>query len=186
MKLISTVKQVCICALILPLLATVSAAQSASDPITQERYEAAIWIDPDGCEHWVFDDGFEGFMSPHLRRNGTPVCGRSEVCNVVGTDQFFAVDRAVISGQAQSQLRKFFRTEPAAAFVIEGHTDNSASDAYNEDLALRRARAVAQIASAAGANVSAVRSFGERAPRATNETAEGRSENRRVEIRCVK
>ena len=40
----------------------------------QERYEATIWVDPDGCQHWVMDDGYEGYMSPHLDREGRPVC----------------------------------------------------------------------------------------------------------------
>lgn len=39
-----------------------------------ERYEPTIWIDPDGCEHWVMDDGWEGFMTPHVLPNGKPVC----------------------------------------------------------------------------------------------------------------
>ncbi len=42
--------------------------------IRAERYIPTIWVDPDGCEHWVFDDGFEGYMTPHVRRDGRPVC----------------------------------------------------------------------------------------------------------------
>ncbi len=41
-----------------------------------ERYEPTIWIDPDGCEHWVMDDGWEGYMTPHVTRDGKPVCHR--------------------------------------------------------------------------------------------------------------
>ncbi len=37
--------------------------------------EAQLWTDPDGCQHWVIDDGVEGFMSPRLNRDGTPRCG---------------------------------------------------------------------------------------------------------------
>jgi len=42
--------------------------------VRAQRYIPTIWIDPDGCEHWVFDDGFEGYMTPHVRRDGRPVC----------------------------------------------------------------------------------------------------------------
>lgn len=35
---------------------------------------ANIWVDPDGCQHWVIDDGIEGYMSPRLNRDGTPRC----------------------------------------------------------------------------------------------------------------
>lgn len=42
--------------------------------ILAERYVPTIWVDPDGCEHWVMDDGLEGFMTPHTDRLGRPVC----------------------------------------------------------------------------------------------------------------
>ncbi len=35
-----------------------------------ERYVLTIWVDPDGCEHWVMDDGAEGYMSPHITPEG--------------------------------------------------------------------------------------------------------------------
>lgn len=41
-----------------------------------ERYTPTIWTDPDGCEHWVMDDGAEGFMTPHVMPSGRPVCNR--------------------------------------------------------------------------------------------------------------
>lgn len=40
-----------------------------------EIYKPGIWVDPDGCQHWVMDDGIEGYMAPRLRRDGMPVCG---------------------------------------------------------------------------------------------------------------
>ena len=36
--------------------------------------KAGIWIDPNGCDHWIVDDGIEGYMTPRLRPDGTPVC----------------------------------------------------------------------------------------------------------------
>lgn len=35
---------------------------------------ANIWTDPDGCQHWYIDDGVEGYMTPRLNPDGTPVC----------------------------------------------------------------------------------------------------------------
>ena len=35
---------------------------------------ATVWVDPDGCKHWVIDDGIEGYMSPVLNLDGTPDC----------------------------------------------------------------------------------------------------------------
>lgn len=36
---------------------------------------AGIWVDPNGCDHWIIDDGLEGYLSARLDRNtGKPVC----------------------------------------------------------------------------------------------------------------
>ncbi|MEL6997220.1 MAG: hypothetical protein AAFP68_03085 [Pseudomonadota bacterium] len=35
---------------------------------------ASVWVDPDGCKHWVVDDIIEGYMSPVLNLDGTPDC----------------------------------------------------------------------------------------------------------------
>ena len=36
--------------------------------------EAGIWVDPNGCDHWIIDDGLEGYMSQRLDPQGKPVC----------------------------------------------------------------------------------------------------------------
>ena len=36
--------------------------------------KAGIWIDPNGCDHWIIDDGVEGYLSQRLDRSGKPVC----------------------------------------------------------------------------------------------------------------
>ncbi len=68
------------------------------------------------------------------------------------------------------------------AVRIDGHTDATGSVSYNDQLSLRRAQAVADAIVAAGMPASgvAVRGLGSRAPVASNQTAEGRSQNRRV------
>ena len=35
---------------------------------------AGVWIDPNGCDHWIIDDGIEGYLSTRLDRFGKPVC----------------------------------------------------------------------------------------------------------------
>ncbi|MEM7074080.1 MAG: hypothetical protein AAGA28_05955 [Pseudomonadota bacterium] len=35
---------------------------------------AGIWVDPNGCDHWIIDDGVEGYLSQRLDRHGRPVC----------------------------------------------------------------------------------------------------------------
>jgi len=36
--------------------------------------KAGIWIDPTGCDHWIIDDGAEGYLSARLDKYGKPVC----------------------------------------------------------------------------------------------------------------
>lgn len=151
----------------------------------EETYIPTIWIDPDGCEHWVMDDGAEGYMDIRKTRDGRPVCHRN-VCGVLPTDQLFDTDRFVVNATGRRRLQDFFRTAQARSFIISGHTDSRATDEYNMRLSQRRARAVAGVADTVGASVLAVQWYGERNPRATNATADGMAQNRRVEIICVK
>ncbi|WP_088289072.1 OmpA family protein [Kineosporia sp. A_224] len=71
---------------------------------------------------------------------------------------------------------------------VDGHTDSKGSDAYNEDLSLRRAQAVVDALTAAGLDAPmTARGFGETRPVAANSTGgkddpAGRQLNRRVEI----
>lgn len=165
-------------------LAVVAGAAQAQD--AGQRYVPTIWIDPDGCEHWALDDGAEGYMSPHRTRDGAPVCHRAEICGIVPTDQLFATDKYNINAAGRSTLQQFFQSAGAFGYLIYGHTDWRASDEYNIRLSNNRANAVAEVASSVGARVVDVKGFGERQPRATNGTAEGMQQNRRVEIYCLK
>ena len=36
--------------------------------------KAGIWVDPNGCDHWIIDDGVEGYLSQRLDKYGKPVC----------------------------------------------------------------------------------------------------------------
>ncbi|MFZ7091930.1 OmpA family protein [Primorskyibacter sp. 2E233] len=154
--------------------------------IKGEQYIPGIWIDPDGCEHWVMDDGVEGYMDPHLDRKGLPVCNRGNTCGVMNTDQFFATDSYRISAAGKQKLAEFFRSASAQAYIITGHTDSRASDDYNLRLSYNRALAVANVAKSTGANISDVRGYGERWPVASNATTTGMAKNRRVEIICIR
>lgn len=162
------------------------AAQAQTRTVIGESYEPTIWIDPDGCEHWVMDDGFEGFMSPKRTRDGRPVCHRTEICGVIATDQLFDTDEEWITASKKTELMNFFQSADAFGFMIYGHTDSRASDEYNMDLSQRRANMVASIAQGAGARVVDVKGFGERQPRAQGNSAAALQQNRRVEIYCVK
>ena len=38
------------------------------------QLQAGIWVDPNGCDHWIIDDGVEGYLSARLDKFGKPVC----------------------------------------------------------------------------------------------------------------
>jgi len=171
------------------IAAAPASAQTGQRTIKGERYVPTIWVDPDGCEHWVMDDGAEGYMTPHVTPDGKPVCRRGNICGVMPTDQFFATDKHHINAAGRQRLADFFqqaRSNGARAFVVAGHTDSRASDEYNIRLSQRRAHAVAQVGRSVGARIADVRAYGERDPRVPNTSASNMAQNRRVEIYCLR
>ena len=76
------------------------------------------------------------------------------------------------------------KDRPSMKVSVEGHTDSIGSDAYNQRLSERRAKTVADYMVENGISPSRIttRGFGKSKPVASNDTAEGRAENRRVEI----
>ncbi|EJM71307.1 outer membrane protein/peptidoglycan-associated lipoprotein [Pseudomonas sp. GM50] len=67
---------------------------------------------------------------------------------------------------------------------IDGHTDASGQESYNEQLSLRRAKSVGKVLAAVGIKEENIqlRGLGSSKPVASNDTAVGRTENRRVSI----
>jgi outer membrane protein OmpA-like peptidoglycan-associated protein len=128
-----------------------TAAIAGHDNGHSQRYIPGVWVNPDGCEHWVMDDGWEGYMTPNVTRDGIPVFQRVKACLVESGDQLFAVDKHFINAANTKRLQDFFRSAGATAYSVYGHTDSDASDAYNMGLSARRANAVARIAASVGA-----------------------------------
>ncbi len=73
---------------------------------------------------------------------------------------------------------------PSLHVAVEGHTDSVGSDEYNQDLSEHRAQSVRDYFVQQGIRASAIefRGFGKSQPIASNDTAEGRQQNRRVEL----
>jgi outer membrane protein OmpA-like peptidoglycan-associated protein len=81
-------------------------------------------------------------------------------------------------------LAQTFSNYPKQRLIIKGHTDSQGEDRYNQKLSEERAETVRNFLVSEGvqsARVSAI-GFGSKMPVATNATAEGRQQNRRVEI----
>lgn len=68
--------------------------------------------------------------------------------------------------------------------MVAGHTDNTGTEEYNQELSEQRAMSVAEFAAFTGVEASrmTIVGYGEQQPIADNSTAEGRQQNRRVEI----
>ena len=82
--------------------------------------------------------------------------------------------------QMSETLQKYVDTK----VVIEGHTDNSGTDAINQPLSQRRAQAVANSLTASGVDGSRITAtgYGSTQPVADNTSVDGKAKNRRVEV----
>lgn len=83
-----------------------------------------------------------------------------------------------------NELAGNFRQYPDNLIIVEGHTDSTGTDQYNQRLSEQRASNVADYLIDNGVRASAITvfGFGESRPKSSNDTAEGRQINRRVEI----
>lgn len=102
-------------------------------------------------------------------------------------DILFDVDRATLKPQARETLSKVCGILQVAGgnnLSIEGHTDSTGSDEHNQSLSERRAKTVSDYLTSCGLPSDHLMSkgFGEQQPLETNDTAQGRQRNRRVEI----
>jgi outer membrane protein OmpA-like peptidoglycan-associated protein len=99
----------------------------------------------------------------------------------------FGFDKSLISYDAKENLDKLYtvlQSYPDTDIELQGHTDSKGSESYNQTLSEKRASTVSGYLSSKGITASrlTIKGFGETAPKYENETADGRSENRRVEF----
>ncbi len=99
----------------------------------------------------------------------------------------FGFDQSSLTSQSQgtlNQLITVLNKYPDTYVEVQGHTDSTGTVEYNQGLSVKRAANVADYLSAN--NIASVRvttrGFGSTAPKYTNETADGRMQNRRVEF----
>jgi OmpA-OmpF porin, OOP family len=124
-----------------------------------------------------------------LRQSLTTVESRETERGIVLTipDVLFEVDKADLKAGARRDLTViagYLKEHPGQKALIEGHTDSSGTEVYNHELSLRRGTAVETFFLRNGVDPGSleVRGLGEDYPVASNATAAGRQENRRVEI----
>jgi len=111
----------------------------------------------------------------------------NELIVTLPQDILFDTDSAALRADLQADIRALGRNlnqYPNTRVQVIGHTDSQGSAAYNQDLSERRARAVTNILLQQGVAGNRVIPIGrgESQPVASNNTAEGRRQNRRVEV----
>jgi outer membrane protein OmpA-like peptidoglycan-associated protein len=100
---------------------------------------------------------------------------------------YFATNKYNIDANSKlalDKLVKIFNEYPETDLLIEGHTDDVGSEAYNLDLSQRRAQAVANYLKTTNIDAGRliIKWYGEMQPVADNTTVQNRSLNRRVEF----
>jgi OOP family OmpA-OmpF porin len=107
---------------------------------------------------------------------------------IILDDVLFDFDKSNIKPEAAKildRLVSFMKENTARTVTLSGHTDSVGTEAYNQKLSERRVASVRDYVVKQGIDGKRIsgQGFGESKPIADNKTKEGRSKNRRVEIK---
>lgn len=145
-------------------------------------------VDSRGCP---LDSDGDGVYDYKDKCPGTP---RGAKVNDLGCwvlrTPLFGFDQYSIKSEWYSELNHvaaILEKNPSLNIVLEGHTDNVGTEKYNMNLSNKRARAVKKYLVNKGISAARIEceGFGFSRPAASNETENGRAQNRRVEITPV-
>lgn len=111
----------------------------------------------------------------------------NEIVVTMSQDILFATDSATLRPDLRRDLQAIaanLQRYPDSAIFVTGHTDSTGAMAYNQSLSERRADSVAAVLIESGVSSRRIvtRGAGQTQPVASNDTAAGRAQNRRVEI----
>ena len=103
---------------------------------------------------------------------------------------YFDTNKSDVKGTSASTLDKLagiFKEYPNSNVLVEGHTDSAGSDEYNWKLSQQRAESVTNYLVSKGISSGrfTTKWYGETQPKESNETAEGKAKNRRVELAII-
>ena len=139
---------------------------------------------------WTQEKGDEACAPPAavVAEEPAPVPTPVSETMTLSAAALFDFDKSTIKPDAAAQLDEFAarigRLSSLESVNVVGHTDSVGTDAYNEKLSMRRASAVSDYLVGRGVNAAVINTsgMGESQPVADNSTADGREQNRRVEI----
>jgi OOP family OmpA-OmpF porin len=114
-----------------------------------------------------------------------PPAARRKIETLTGPS--FDFNKATLTAEGRAHVdhaMSVMKESPTMNVVVEGHTDSIGSDAYNMKLSQRRADTVREYMISHGISGSRIKTeaYGKTKPIASNKTAEGRAQNRRVDI----
>jgi len=133
--------------------------------------------------------------TPKVEKAVAPVVEKTETKATIDMSKkvisHFDTDKAILKAADKEAIQayvNYLKAFPEAKLVVEGHTDSTASEAYNESLGARRAMNVKAYMVDLGIDASRIRveSYGETMPVIDNKTAEHRAMNRRAEVKIIR
>ncbi len=149
-------------------------------------------VDKNGCPPDTDGDGVpdcidkcKGTPKGHsVDENGCPPVGE-ELMILTGIN--FAFDSAKLDKESEVRVDRAvdnLKRNPKIKVLIEGHTDSTGAEDYNMGLSIRRAQAVKayMVSQGIAKERLSIKGFGETQPLVSNDTKEGRAQNRRVEF----
>ncbi|TKX31444.1 OmpA family protein [Campylobacter estrildidarum] len=113
--------------------------------------------------------------------------GKEKVISLEGHFGFDKTNINPIFSQKIKEIAKILDENKNYNTILEGHTDNVGSKAYNKKLSEKRAQSVAKELEKYGVEKIRIKTvgYGDKYPRSSNATKEGRADNRRVEAKFI-
>ncbi|NQY75008.1 MAG: OmpA family protein [Candidatus Margulisbacteria bacterium] len=142
----------------------------------------------DGHRKDMDRDGIPDYRDVEVRSiKGATVNSRGQITEVQLHIQF-KTDQTVVRESYMPKLKQvsqYLKANKNVTMVVNGHTDNMGSAAYNRYLSEQRAKAVKRVLVRRGISSGRISTtgYGESVPISTNDTVAGRYENRRVQLR---
>lgn len=162
----------------------------SGDPRAAEHAAAVLSKRLGAGAHYTLSFRYDRRLDPALALPDGDECVRR--LNIIMSEASigFEPNKSAIAGDpAETLARMSNAMADCSVFQIEagGHTDSQGSDGFNADLSRARAQAVVTAMTEAGIDTSNLtsRGYGESRPISSNDTEQGREENRRIEFRLV-
>jgi outer membrane protein OmpA-like peptidoglycan-associated protein len=157
---------------------------------TNKRY--AFNIDKEG--YLFFSDNFDltnantDALKPFIIEAGLKL--PEEGTTLVLKNIFFDVNKYVLKPESRTELQRLFefmKRFPEMKIEIGGHTDNTGNPTANQSLSENRAKAVMEYLVSLGVGKSRIsyKGYADTMPVATNDTEDGKAQNRRTEIKII-